>query len=94
VNINDVLVKPHITEKNTMLGADGKYTFKIDRRANKVQVREAVEKLFKVDVVAVNTIHMPSKSRRVGKTTGMTQPWRKAIVTLAPGQRIELFEGA
>jgi len=93
MNVNEVLIKPLITEKNTMLGALNKYTFKIDRRANKTQVKEAVEKIFKVDVVAVNTISVPPKTRRVGKTTGLTQPWKKAIVTLRPGQRIEIFEG-
>ena len=93
MNVNEVLIKPLITEKNTMLGAEGKYTFKIDRRANKTQVKEAVEAIFKVDVVAVNTIKVPSKTRRVGKTLGQTQEWRKAVVTVRPGQRIEIFEG-
>jgi large subunit ribosomal protein L23 len=93
MNVNEVLIKPLITEKNTMLGAENKYTFKIDRRANKTQVKEAVETIFKVDVVAVNTIRVPSKTRRVGKTLGQTQEWRKAVVTLRQGQRIEIFEG-
>jgi large subunit ribosomal protein L23 len=93
MNVNEVLIKPLITEKNTMLGAQGKYTFKIDRRANKTQVKEAVETIFKVNVTAVNTISVPSKTRRVGRTIGKTQPWRKAVVTLRAGQRIEIFEG-
>ena len=93
MNVNEILIKPLITEKNTMLGQFGKYTFKIDRRANKTQVKEAVESIFKVDVTAVNTISVPPKSRRVGRTSGMSQPWKKAIVTLRPGQRIEIFEG-
>ena len=93
MNINEVLIKPLITEKNTMLGAEGKYTFKIDRRANKVQVKEAVEAIFKVNVTAVNTISVPPKSRRVGRTIGKTQAWKKAVVTLRPGQRLEIFEG-
>ena len=93
IDFNEVLVRPLITEKNTMLGAFGKYSFEIDPRANKTQVKEAVERIFKVSVVKVNTIHVPPKSRRVGKTLGQTSPWRKAIVTLAQGQRIEIFEG-
>jgi large subunit ribosomal protein L23 len=93
MNVNEVLIKPLITEKNTMLGAEGKYTFKIDRRANKTQVKEAVEAIFKVNVTAVNTISVPSKTRRVGRTIGKTQPWKKAVVTLRAGQRIEIFEG-
>lgn len=93
MNVNDILIKPLITEKNTMLGQFGKYTFKIDRRANKAQVKEAVETIFKVDVTAVNTINAKPKSRRVGRTSGMSQPWKKAVVTLRAGQRIEAFEG-
>ena len=93
MNLNEVLIKPLITEKNTMLGAEGKYTFKIDRRANKVQVKEAVESIFKVNVTAVNTNSVPPKSRRVGRTIGKTQAWKKAVVTVRAGQRIELFEG-
>ena len=93
MNVNDILIKPLITEKNTMLGAIGKYTFKIDTRANKAQVKEAVESLFKVNVRDVNVISVPSKTRRVGKTLGQTQPWKKAVVTVGEGQRIEIFEG-
>ena len=93
MNVNEVLIKPLITEKNTMLGAEGKYTFKIDRRANKTQGKEAVEAIFKVNVTAVNTITVPPKSRRVGRTIGKTQAWKKAVVTLRPGQRLEIFEG-
>ena len=93
MNVNEVLIKPLITEKNTMLGAEGKYTFKIDRRANKTLVKEAVETIFKVNVSAVNTISVPPKTRRVGRTIGKTQAWKKAVVTLRPGQRLEIFEG-
>jgi large subunit ribosomal protein L23 len=93
MNVNEVLIKPLITEKNTMLGAEGKYTFKIDRRANKTQVKQAVESIFKVNVTAVNTISVPPKTRRVGRTIGKTQSWKKAIVTLQAGQRLEIFEG-
>lgn len=93
MNVNEILIKPLITEKNTMLGVQHKYTFKIDTRANKTQVKEAVETIFNVNVTAVNVISVPPKTRRVGKTTGKTSPWKKAIVTLREGQRLEVFEG-
>lgn len=93
MNIHEILIRPLITEKNTLLGLQHKYCFEIDRRANKPLVKQAVETIFKVDVTAVNVVSMKSKSRRVGKTMGKTQPWRKAIVTIKPDQRIEIFEG-
>jgi large subunit ribosomal protein L23 len=93
MNLNEVLIRPLITEKNTVLSALGRYSFEIDRRANKPIVKEAVEKIFKVNVTAVNVINVPPKTRRVGRSTGKTSPWKKAVVTLKPGQRIEVFEG-
>ena len=93
LNYNEVLIRPLITEKNTMLGTMNKYTFEIDTRANKTMVRDAVKRIFNVDVTKVNIIHVPPKTRRVGKSTGKTSPWKKAIVTLPAGQRIEIFEG-
>jgi len=95
MNIHDVLRRPIITEKNTMLGAQNKYTFEVADGATKPMIREAVEKIFKVNVTAVNVIHVPGKLRRVGRQRrpGRTSPWRKAVVTLQPGQRIEFFEG-
>lgn len=93
INLNEVLIRPLITEKNTMLTSLGRYSFEIDRRANKPMVKEAVEKIFKVDVTAVNVINVPPKTRRVGRSVGKTSTWKKAVVTLKPGQRIEVFEG-
>lgn len=93
MHVSEVLIRPVITEKNSLLGEQGKYTFEVDRRANKPQVREAVEHAFKVKVVAVNVCTMPGKMRRVGRNRGITSPWRKAVVTLQKGQKIELFEG-
>lgn len=93
MNLNEILVKPLITEKNTMLSALNKYTFQVDRRANKNQIKDAVEKIFNVKVTTVNVVNVPSKTRRVGRSVGQTTPWRKAVVTVAPGQRIEIFEG-
>ncbi len=88
-----VLRRPLITEKNTMLQAQGKYVFEIAREANKPQVKQAVEKAFKVKVLAVNVMTVPPKTRRVGRRQVLTQSWKKAIVTLKPGDKIELFEG-
>ena len=88
-----VLRRPLITEKNTMLQAQGKYAFEIAREANKPQVKQAVEKAFKVKVLAVNVMTVPPKTRRVGRQQVLTQSWKKAIVTLKPGDKIEFFEG-
>ena len=93
MNLYDIIRRPVVTEKNTMLGEQGKYAFEVATRANKVEIKKAVELAFKVNVVAVNVIHMPGKVRRVGKSHGVTSPWKKAIVTLKPGQKIEIFEG-
>jgi large subunit ribosomal protein L23 len=76
-----------------MLQAQGKYAFEIAREANKQQIRQAVEKAFKVNVLAVNVMTVPGKTRRVGRRQVLTQSWKKAIVTLKPGDKIELFEG-
>jgi large subunit ribosomal protein L23 len=89
----DVLRRPVITEKNTMLTEQSKYTFEVAREANKPQIKEAVEKAFKVKVVSVNVIHVPGKMRRAGRQRGMTPSWKKAVVTLEPGNKIEFFEG-
>lgn len=94
MELYDVLRRPLITEKNTMLGAQNKYTFEVAVGANKPMVRRAVETLFKVDVTDVNIIHVPGKMRRVGRNRGMTRAWKKAVVTVRGGQRIEAFGGA
>ncbi len=88
-----VLRRPLITEKNTMLQAQGKYAFEIAREANKPQIKQAVEKAFKVKVLTVNVMTVPGKTRRVGRRQVLTQSWKKAIVTLKPGDKIEFFEG-
>jgi large subunit ribosomal protein L23 len=89
----DVLVRPLITEKGTYLSGMNKYPFEVRRAANKLQIKEAVELAFNVRVRDVNTMIMHGKLRRVGKSTGLTKDWKKAIVTLEQGQSIELFEG-
>ncbi len=93
MHVYEVLRRPVVTEKNTMLLAQGKYTFDVRQEANKPQIKEAVEKAFKVNVVSVNVINVPGKMRRVGRRRAMSPPWKKAVVTLEPGQKIELFEG-
>lgn len=89
----EVLRRPVITERSTALIEQGRYTFEVAREANKAQIKGAVERIFKVKVTAVNVIHMPSKTKRVGKRAVQTQPWKKAVVALRLGQRIEMFEG-
>lgn len=88
-----VIVRPLITEKGTLLAEQNKYAFQVAKGANKLQIKEAVEKAFDVSVIAVNTMVMPGKTKRVGRSKGVTSEWKKAIVTLAEGDRIEFFEG-
>lgn len=89
----EVLRHPLITEKNTDLQALGKYAFEVAGGANKQQIREAVEKAFKVKVSAVNVIVVRGKERRIGRYKVLTRSWKKAIVTLKPGDSIQFFEG-
>ncbi|MDS1030420.1 50S ribosomal protein L23 [Bacillota bacterium LX-D] len=89
----EVLIKPVISERSMGLMEDNKYTFYVDRNANKIEIRHAVEKLFKVNVLNVNTITVRGKKRRQGKYEGRTSDRKKAIVTLKPGDKIEIFEG-
>jgi large subunit ribosomal protein L23 len=93
MHVYEVLRRPIITEKNSMLSAQSKYTFEVSLDANKPLIKEAVEKAFKVKVTSVNVICVPGKMRRAGRRRGMTPEWKKAVVTLEPGQKIELFEG-
>jgi large subunit ribosomal protein L23 len=93
VQLFDVLRRPLVTEKNTSLQAQGKYVFEIDRDANKVQVKQAVEKAFKVTVTAVNIMMVRGRERRVGRRVVSASPWKKAVVTLKPGDKIQVFEG-
>ena len=93
MHLYEVLRRPLITEKNTMLQAQGKYAFEVDAEANKHQIKQAVEKAFKVTVTAVNVMTVPGKTKRVGKRMVLTPSHKKAIATLKPGDKIELFEG-
>jgi large subunit ribosomal protein L23 len=94
VDARDVILEPVVSEKSYALMADGKYTFRVDDRSHKTQVQKAVEEIFDVRVVAVRTMKVRSKPKRRGLHSGRTRSWKKAIVELAPGDRIELFEGA
>jgi large subunit ribosomal protein L23 len=80
-----------LTEKATSLRAAGKYVFEVDPGANRVQIREAIQVLFGVQVVHVNTLNVRGKDRRMGRGYGKLSNWKKAVVTLKPGQQIELF---
>lgn len=88
-----VIVKPLITEKATMLASEHKYAFHVLKHANKKQIREAVELAFSVKVTGVNTMNMHGKRRRLGRRLTRAPDWKKAIVTLAEGESIQIFEG-
>lgn len=89
----DILIRPIVTEKSTALMEQGKYTFRVPLAATKIQIRRAVEQIFKVKVQAVNTMRYEGKLKRMGRTQGRRSDWKKAVVTLKPGEAIELFEG-
>ena len=90
----DIVLRPLITEKATRLGAEHKYMFEVRRQANKVQIKEAIEKGFEVKVAAVNVMTMKGKPHRIRGNRIKHRPnWKKAVVTLAPGDKLELFEG-
>ena len=79
---HDIIIAPVITEKSNMDMAEGKYTFRVAKNASKTEVKKAVEELFNVKVVAVNTVSMPGKVKRMGVHSGKTPDWKKAIVKL------------
>ena len=91
---HQVIVRPVISEKSyNLIETEGQYTFQVDRRANKNQIKRAIESAFDVTVDKVNTVNVKSKPKRQGLTRGRTATWKKAVVKLAEGERIELFEG-
>ena len=87
-----VVQKPIITEKSSILREANTYTFKVDRRANKIQIRQAVEALFDVKVKSVRTVSVPGKPRRQGMFQGRRPGWKKAYVTLSQGESIDVLE--
>jgi large subunit ribosomal protein L23 len=89
-----IIKKALITEKSTIAKDEAnKYFFEVDRRANKIEIGNAVEKLFKVKVLNVAVMNVQGKKKRLGKILGEKPAWKKAVVTLVPGSRIEVFEG-
>jgi len=94
VDARAILIKPIITEKSTdLISMQNKYSFVVDLRANKTQIKQAVEEIFKVKVNKVNTVRMQGKLRRQGQSVGRTPDYKKAVVTLAEGYSIDVFEG-
>jgi large subunit ribosomal protein L23 len=94
VDPRQVIVRPVVSEKSYALMGEGKYTFRVHDRAHKLQIAQAVEEIFEVKVRAVRTSKVKSKPKRRGLNSGRSRSWKKAVVQLAPGERIELFEGA
>ena len=89
----EVIIKPIVTERSSMDMQEGKYTFKVNKKATKVEIAKAVEKLFGVKVLSVNTISVKGKQKRVGAHTGMTSDWKKAIVTIDTNPSEETYLG-
>lgn len=90
----DIIKVPLITEKSTILKEkENKYAFLVDNRANKDEIKRAVEEIFKVKVLAVNTSYLRGKIKRMGKHSGKTPDMKKAVLTLKEGEKIEIFEG-
>jgi large subunit ribosomal protein L23 len=88
-----VIIRPVVSEKSYVLAAADKYTFRVHPNAHKTQIRQAIEQLFDVNVVEVRTMSVKSKPKRRGYTAGRTRAWKKAIVQVAPGQTIPIFQG-
>lgn len=94
MDIYTVIRKPLVTEKSTIArDEENKYLFEVDRKATKIDIRNAVEKIFKVHVVNVRTMNMTGKKKRIGRIAGRRRNWKKAVITLTPGSSIEVHEG-
>lgn len=92
-NPRDIIKKPVISEKSMSLLQENKYSFYVDKSANKIEIKKAVEELFKVSVLNVNTLSVKGKIKKMGRYAGKTPDRKKAIVTLKEGDKIEIFEG-
>jgi large subunit ribosomal protein L23 len=90
---SQIIIRPVVSEKTYVLATNDKYTFRVHSSAHKTQIRQAIEKLFEVKVVEVRTMSVKSKPKRRGQTAGRTRSWKKAIVQVAPGQSIPIFQG-
>ena len=93
MQLYDVIRRPLVTEKNTSLQVQGKYAFEVIHGANKVMVKDAVEKAFKVTVMSVNMMTVRGKEKRIGRRIVEGSSWKKAVVTLMTGDKIQIFEG-
>lgn len=90
----EIIVRPLLTEKGASLQERGnQYLFRVDRKANKIEIKKAIEEVFGVHVVSVRTIRMPGKRKRMGRFEGQRPDWKKAVITVKEGESIELFEG-
>jgi large subunit ribosomal protein L23 len=89
----DIIIKPVVTEKSMDLLADNKYTFIVDKKANKTEIKNAIEHIFKVEVAKVYTMNIKGKPKRMGRFEGKRPDRKKAVVALKAGQKIRLFEG-
>ena len=92
MQLHEIIKRPLVTEKNATLQPTGKSVFEVGARANKMQIKNAVEDAFKVTVLSVNVITIQAKEKHVGRRVVKSSPWKKAIVTLKDGDKIELFE--
>jgi large subunit ribosomal protein L23 len=90
---SQVIIRPVVSEKSFVLAEAGKYTFRVNDRAHKTQIRQAIEELFDVNVLEVRTASVKSKPKRRGQTSGRTRHWKKAIVQVGEGQTIPIFRG-
>jgi large subunit ribosomal protein L23 len=91
----DIIIRPLVTEKsNIQKETANQLTFEVDRGANRIEIRRAVEQIFSVKVASVRTMQVTGKVKRRGRILGKRRNWKKAIVTLRPGERIDFFEGA
>jgi large subunit ribosomal protein L23 len=93
MDASQVIIRPVVSEKSYVLAAADKYTFRVHPSAHKTQIRQAIESLFDVNVVGVHTMSVKSKPKRRGQSIGRTRSWKKAIVQVAPGQSIPIFQG-
>lgn len=89
----EIIIKPVVTEKSVDLMQENKYCFRVAKDANKIEIKNAIEEIFKVTVINVNTVNVHGKMKRMGRTQGKTASWKKAVVTLREGDSIEVFEG-
>ncbi len=88
---HEIIIRPVVTERSFDLMNDNKYTFEVAKKANKIEIAKAIEELFNVHVVKVNTLNVKPKPKRVRYAKGYTRTWKKAIVTLSEGDTIEIF---